>query len=164
MVAARACPETAAPWAKACPGSGLEMLPMAEQGSETPTVEWGGRTPVLGSPGGSWSISTVLGGSSTAPHRQLSRDGACKDVTSQAHVKVAIYKQVIARVTTQLSPRQRRILLFISPPFARCSIACPCPQAEQQSCCLQRAPVCRGALGCCFPWREGSAAEGGVCP
>lgn len=134
---------------------------MAEQGSETPTVEWGGRTPMLGSPGGSWSISTVLGGSSTAPHRQLSRDGACKDVTSQAHVKVAIYKQVIARVTTQLSPRQRRILLFISPPFARCSIACPCPQAEQQSCCLQRAPVCRGALGCCFPWREGSAAKGG---
>lgn len=40
---------------------------------------------------------------------ELSGDGARKDVTSQAHVKVAIYKQVIARVTTQLSLRQRRI-------------------------------------------------------
>ncbi|KAK2537917.1 hypothetical protein Q9966_005693 [Columba livia] len=80
------------------------MLPMAEQGSETPTVEWGGRTPMLGSPGGSWSISTVLGGSSTALHRQLSRDGACKDVTSQAHVKVAIYKQVVVCLRAMQTP------------------------------------------------------------
>lgn len=69
----------------------------------------------------------MVGGSSAEPHRELSGDGARKDVTSQAHVKVAIYKQVIARVTTQLSLRQRRILLFISPPPACCSNARLCP-------------------------------------
>lgn len=68
--------------------------------------------------------------------QELSGDGARKDVTSQAHVKVAIYKQVIARVTTQLSLRQRRVLLFISSPFARCSDVSPCPQTEPWCCGL----------------------------
>lgn len=80
---------------------------------------------------------------------ELSGDGARKDVTSQAHVKVAIYKQVIARVTTQLSLRQHRILLFISPPFACCSKARSCQRAPPRygarpGCAAQQLPVGRG--------------------
>lgn len=144
MVAVAPCawPEITAPWAGSLPellaGAGHQGWvqscgPVAEQGGGIPQhcVSW------LGWPWwGGRSAGTVAGGSSAEPHQELSRDGARKDVTSQAHVKVAIYKQVIARVTTQLSLRQRRILLFISPLFACCSNACPCPQAEQRCRCL----------------------------
>jgi len=107
MVAVAACawPEVAAPWAGPCLGSalrgvGAELLPAAGRscGPQRPA-----------------SRRNAVGGSCAKPHRELCGDRARKDVTSQARVKVAIYKQVIARVAAQLSLRQRRILLFISP-------------------------------------------------
>ena len=149
----------------ACLGSRLEQEHEGWAQSCSPTVERGGgipqhRAPWLGWPWwGSSSAGTAVGGSSIELRQELSGDGARKDVTSQAHVKVAIYKQVIARVTTQLSLRQRRILLFISPPFARCSNARPCPQAEQQRCCLPASTTVlrylawlRSEAAAFFPW------------
>lgn len=92
-------------------------------------------------------------------------DGVRKDATSQVHVKVAIYKQVIVRVSVQPAVTQCRIL-FVSSPFAHCKKVSPCSQTEPRCCCLPASTDCGAWFGCIARpdvslWHKGFAARRG---
>lgn len=92
-------------------GANLAATRAGEVGTKPcPAAGWGGRihsTMAGVALVGQWERRPHGGGNSSS-RAGSSPETARKDVTSQAHVKVAIYKQVIAGVPTQLSPRQRR--------------------------------------------------------